>query len=86
MWAMTSAELPGHRPYYFFVVIVIRYETAAAARWALLFIVRTFFNDAFAIALWAGFHTRLTFRVIVLGKARFNQRQGFSSNCIQSIK
>jgi hypothetical protein len=25
----------------------------------LLFIVRTFFNYAFAVALWASFHTRL---------------------------
>ena len=31
------------------VVVIIRYETTAAARWALLFIVRTFFNDAFTV-------------------------------------
>src|SRR3974377_1106542 len=63
---MTGVELLHERslsPYYFFiVVIVIRYETTAAARWALLFIVRTFFNYAFAVALWAGFHNRLTSR------------------------
>jgi len=50
-------------PYYFFmlVVFVIRYETTAAARWALLFIVRTFFNYAFAVAPWTSFHvSRLT--------------------------
>ena len=41
------------------VVIVIRYETTAAARWALLFIVRAFFDYAFAVALWTSFHTRL---------------------------
>ena len=54
------AELLRHSPYYFFFVILIRHETTAAARWALLLIVRTFFNDAFAVALWAGFHGRLT--------------------------
>ena len=62
---MTRAELLHERslsPYYFFiVVIVIRYETTAAARWALLFIVRTFFNYAFAVAPWTSFHvSRLT--------------------------
>ena len=56
MWA----ELLRRGPYYFFVAIVIRYEATAAARWALLLIVRAFFNDAFAVALWAGFHRRLT--------------------------
>jgi len=62
---MTGVELLHERslsPYYFFiVVIVIRYETTAAARWALLFIVRTFFNYAFAVAIWASFHTHLMF-------------------------
>jgi hypothetical protein len=48
------------RLYYFLVVIVVlRHETTAAARWALLFIVRTFFNDAFTVAVWIGFHVRL---------------------------
>ena len=43
--------------YYFFVaVVVIRYETTATARWALLFIVRTFFNDTITVAVWTGFH------------------------------
>ena len=60
---MTGVELLHERslsPHYFFiVVIVIRYETTAAARWALLFIVRAFFNDTFAVALWTGFHVRL---------------------------
>ena len=31
--------------YFFLAVVVIRYETTATARWALLFIVRAFFND-----------------------------------------
>jgi hypothetical protein len=34
----------------------IRHETAAAARWALLLIVRTLFNDAITVAVWTGFH------------------------------
>jgi hypothetical protein len=47
--------------YYFFlaVVVVIRYETAATARWALLFIVRAFFNDTVTVTIWTGFHVRL---------------------------
>ena len=39
--------------------MIIGYEATAAARWALLLIVRTLFNDAFAIAVWTGFHVRL---------------------------
>jgi hypothetical protein len=48
--------------YYFFVaVVVVRYETTATARWALLFIVRAFFNDTITVAVWTGFHdVRLT--------------------------
>jgi len=41
-------------------IIVIRHETTAAAPWALLLIVRALFNDAFAIAVWTGFHVRLS--------------------------
>ena len=37
-------------------VVVIRYKTTAAAPWALLLIVRTFLNDAIAVAVWTGFH------------------------------
>ena len=40
---------------YFFIIIVIRHETTAAARWALLLFVRTLFNDAITVALWTGF-------------------------------
>jgi len=36
-------------------MIVIRHETTAAARWALLLIVRTLSNDAITIAVWTGF-------------------------------
>jgi hypothetical protein len=46
--------------YHFVIIIVfIRYETTAAACWALLLIVRTFFNDAITVAVWTGFHVRL---------------------------
>ena len=45
--------------YFFMLVVVVRYETAATARWALLFIVRAFFNDTITVAVWTGFHVRL---------------------------
>src|SRR5512133_1492459 len=45
--------------YFFMVVVVVRYETTATARWALLFIVRAFFNDTITVAVWTGFHVRL---------------------------
>jgi hypothetical protein len=43
---------------YFLIVtvIVVRHETAAAARWALLLIIGALFNDAITIAIWTGFH------------------------------
>ena len=42
--------------YFFLAVVVIRYKTKATARWALLFIVRAFFNDTITVAVWTGFH------------------------------
>ncbi|MGA8823380.1 MAG: hypothetical protein WB613_11210, partial [Pseudolabrys sp.] len=45
--------------YFLVVVVVIRYETTATARWALLFIVRALFNDTITIAVGTGFHVRL---------------------------
>jgi hypothetical protein len=42
--------------YFFLAVVVIRYETTATARWALVFIVRAFFNDTVTVAVWTGFH------------------------------
>jgi hypothetical protein len=45
--------------YFFLAVVVIRYETTATARWALLFIVRAFFDDTITVAVWTGFHARL---------------------------
>ena len=42
--------------YFFLAVVVIGYETTATTRWALLFIVRAFFNDTITVAVWTGFH------------------------------
>jgi hypothetical protein len=42
--------------YFFLAVVVVRYKTTATARWALLFIVRAFFNDTITVAVWTGFH------------------------------
>ena len=53
----SSIRLPS--VYYFFLAVVVRYETTATARWALLFIVRAFFNDTVTVAIWTGFHVRL---------------------------
>ena len=52
-------EARGHSAYYFFIVIVIRYETTATARWALPLIVHTLFNDAITVAVWTCFHVCL---------------------------
>jgi hypothetical protein len=38
----------------------MRHKTLAAARWALLLIVRAFFNDAITVALWTGLHVCLS--------------------------
>jgi hypothetical protein len=54
---LPRSSIPLPCVYYFFLaVVVIRYETTAAARWALLFIVRAFFNDTITVALRTGFH------------------------------
>ena len=42
--------------YFFLAVVVIRYETTATARWALLFLVHAFFGDTITVAVWTGFH------------------------------
>jgi hypothetical protein len=42
--------------YFFIVVVIITYKPTAAARWALLLIVRAFFNDTITIAVGTGFH------------------------------
>jgi hypothetical protein len=46
---------PAGSACYFLIIIVIRHETTAAARWALLLIVRTLSNDAITVAVWTGF-------------------------------
>jgi hypothetical protein len=57
---LTQADIgcgsPAGSLCYFFIIIVIGHETTAAARWALLLIVRTLFNDAITVAVWTGFH------------------------------
>ncbi len=53
--ASISSDSPAGSVCYFFIIIVIRHETTAAARWALLLFVRTLFNDAITVALWTGF-------------------------------
>jgi hypothetical protein len=37
------------------VIVIIRYEPTAAARWASLFIIRAYFNNAFTITVWTCF-------------------------------
>jgi hypothetical protein len=63
------------------VVVIIRYETTAAARWALLFIVRTFFNDAFTVAVWTSFHTCLMW-----SRRRIRQAKVMHSASIASVQ
>jgi hypothetical protein len=46
---------PAGSACYFLIIIVIRHETTAAARWALLLIVRALSNDAITVAVWTGF-------------------------------
>src|SRR5690349_14386363 len=55
-----SSIAPAGRAYYFFIVtIIIRHKTLSAAGWALLLIVRAFFNDAVTVAVWTGLHVCL---------------------------
>jgi hypothetical protein len=42
--------------FYYFFIVVIRYETKTAARRALTFIVRIFVNDTIAITVWTSFY------------------------------
>jgi hypothetical protein len=41
--------------YFVIVVVIIRYKPTAAARWASLFIIRAYFNNAFTITVWTRF-------------------------------
>jgi hypothetical protein len=61
--------------YYFFlaVVVVIRYETTATTRWALLFIVRAFFNDTVTVAIWTGFHAAFLYVFSRFGERKLVQ-------------
>jgi uncharacterized membrane protein len=45
--------------YYVFIVVVIRYETTAAAGWTLIFIVRAFINYTITVAIWTSFSFHL---------------------------
>jgi hypothetical protein len=45
--------------YYVFIVVVIRYETTAAAGWTLMFIVRAFINYTITVAIWTNFSFHL---------------------------
>jgi hypothetical protein len=45
--------------YYVFIVVVIRYETTAAAGWTLMFIVRAFINHTITVAIWTSFNFHL---------------------------
>jgi len=55
----TSAVHFAGLGHHFFIIIVNRHESTAAARWALLLIVSTLFNDAITVAVWTGFHVCL---------------------------
>ena len=66
--------------YFFLAVVVVRYETTATARWALLFIVRAFFNDTVTVAVWTGFHVCASReRVHRVSLSRFGKTVGVSS-------
>ena len=91
----SSIRLPCF--YYFFMVVVIRYETTATARWALLLIVRAFFNDTITVAVWTGFHVYApwgcyrTPAIIFVGALRVGRlrnrlRQSLVANCSRSPK
>jgi hypothetical protein len=70
---------------FFLAVVVIRYETTATARWALLFIVRAFFNDTITVAVWTGFHVRPSWgcyhtpAIILAASLIFSARPPFSA-------
>ena len=52
-----TADLTGDcNCFYYFFIVVIRYETKTAARRALTFIVRIFVNDTIAITVWTSFY------------------------------
>jgi hypothetical protein len=54
MWPM-AAKITAGRANYVFIVVVIGYDTAATARWTLMFIVLAFIDHTIAIAVWTRF-------------------------------
>jgi hypothetical protein len=42
----------GRANYFFIIVVVIRYDTAASTRWTLVFIVRAFINYTITVTVW----------------------------------
>jgi hypothetical protein len=59
---------------YFFIIIVIRHETTAAARWALPLIACTLFDDAIAVALWTGFGFHVCLPVDSLASTQLKEK------------
>jgi hypothetical protein len=88
---LNSAALSLLLHYFFLAVVVIGYETTATARWALLFIVRAFFNDTITVAVWTGFHACASWdattptRFISAGALRFGKTVGVSSPHVLSL-
>ena len=77
-----------HSTSYFFVIIAVWHETTTSARWALLLIVRTLFNDAITVALWAGFHVALpvdTFAGLTRRPEEKLQSQSYSRSVRRSV-
>ena len=64
------SRLDGPTTNYFFIVVVIRYETTATARWTLMFVVHAFINYAITVAVW----TRFSFHVRTLSVVLFHGR------------
>ena len=58
MWPMAAKRSRADRANYVFIVVVIGYDTAATARWTLMFIVLAFVDHTITVALWTrfGFH------------------------------
>jgi hypothetical protein len=76
---MHRALCPFSRFLLLFIVVVIRYETTAAARWASPFIVRIFFNDAFTVAVWTSFLCHVDASVSLTGQPNEMNRASITS-------
>jgi hypothetical protein len=64
--AVRQIGSPAGSACYFLIIVVVRHETTAAARWALLLIVRTLSNDAITVAIWTGLGLHVCLPVDVL--------------------